>query len=303
MAKFIISTDTCADLPKSFYEENGIQYIILKRILKEQEISECFDKPEEFDAFYDNIKKGDLPTTVQLNPFELKEYFEGILEKEKEGDIIHISLSSGLSTTCINAQSAAEEVNKDLEKAKNKRRVHVVDSLIATLGMGQMIIKLMELRDSGTDTKKALEKILHYRDRQQGWVIMTDLFHLRRGGRISGAKAALGTVLNLRPIIHLSKKGKLPMENKMRGNIKAVKYILARMEKYGEKFDKDFATQTVWVVRTSNSDLYDLLKRSIISTYPNLTIREGIVGPIIGTHLGCGGVCVLWEGAPRLDID
>ena len=136
---------------------------------------------------------------------------------------------------------------------------------------------------------------------------MTDLFHLRRGGRISGVKAAIGTVLNLRPIIHLSKKGKLAIENKMRGNVKAIKYILSRMEKFGEKWAKDhggdFSKSTVWVVRTSKSDLHEMVKSAIKSAYPGVTIKDGIVGPIIGTHLGCGGVAVLFQGAPRLDIE
>jgi len=129
---------------------------------------------------------------------------------------------------------------------------------------------------------------------------MTDLFHLKRGCRISPTKALIGAILNVRPIIHISRRGKLAMENRERGNFKAVKYILSRMEKYGEKFDKNCE---VWIVRTTQSELFELMKDSIRSQYPEVKIRTSIVGPIIGTHLGCGGVGVLFHGAPRLDIE
>ena len=298
---FIVTCDTCADMPKSWYEKNDVPYIIMRRILGGKEINECFDKDSEFDAFYESIKKGDLPTTTQLNPFELKDFFEEIFKKYPDGDIIHVALSSGLSASYNNAVSASNEVNKTLG---GKRKVHIVDSLMGTLGIGAQVEELARVRDEGMTTESALKHIANFRTHQQGWVIMSDLFHLKRGGRISAAKAAIGSVLNIRPIIHISAKGKLAIENKMKGNIKAVKYLVSRMEKYGEKHvGGDFSKSTVWVVRTSKSDLVDLTVASIRAVYPEVKIRHGIVGPIIGTHLGNGGVAVLWNGAPRLDID
>jgi len=300
---FIVSTDNCCDLTKSRLTELGVRCILLKRILGTKESSELFDTAAEFDVFYENLKKGDMPTTTQLNPFELKDFFEGILAREKEGDIVHICLSSGLSATCNNAVLAAKEVNRENEKKGDKRRVHVFDSLMATLGQGEQVEELCRMRDAGISAKDAIAKLEEIRTHQHGWVIMSDLFHLKRGGRISGAKAAIGSVLNIRPIIHLSLKGKLAFENKMRGNQKAIRYVLSRMEKFGEKHSSDFAKSTVWVVRTSQSDIADATRAAIVSAYPGVTIKDAIVGPIIGTHLGCGGVCVLFRGAPRLDID
>jgi len=299
--KFEISADTCCDHRKSYLEEHGVHYIVMKRILNGKEIAEIFDTDEDFDNFYDEIKAGAMPSTTQLNPFELKAYFEDILGKTK-GDLVHVSLSSGLSTTCANAKSAAAEINKALEAKKDARRVYVMDSLMGTLGIAHLIDKFIEFRDAGMDTEAAFDKVMHVRDHQQGWVVMTDLFHLKRGGRISGAAALIGTALKLRPIIHLSAKGKLASENKMSGNAKAIKYILSKMEKYGEKFNKDFATSTIWMVRSSKNELYDQLKDAVLAKYPNVKVNYGIVGPIIGSHLGCGAAAIMWEGAPRLDI-
>jgi len=303
MTNFIVSCDTCADMPKSWYEKNRVQYIIMKRILNGQEIAECFDKDSEFDNFYDGLKKGDLPTTAALNPFELKEYFEGILKSNPSGDIVHVCLSSGLSVTHQSCKSAADEINKTLKG----RKIYIVDSLTGTLAIGAQVCELVELRDKGMKTEEAVATLTKIRDHQQAWLIMTDLFHLKRGGRISPAKAAIGSVLNIRPIIHLSAKGKIAMENKERGNIKAIKYLMSRMEKYGEKWSKEnggnFEKSTIWVVRTSKTDLYDQVLEKIRATYPDVHIKTGIVGAIIGTHLGCGAIGVMWQGAPRLDIE
>lgn len=306
-ANFIVSCDTSADMPRSWYEKNDVKYIIMKRILHGVDIAECFDTDQDFDKFYESLKKGDQPTTTQINPFELKEFFQKLLKDNKTGDIIHIPLSSGLSATCANAQKAADEINADLEKSGSPRRVHVFDSLMGTMGIGQQVLYATEYRDAGMTTAEAIEKLTKLREGQQGWVVMTDLFHLKRGGRISKTAAVFGALLNIRPIVHIGQKGKLAIENKVRGNYKAVKYILSRMEKFGEKWGKengvDFTKSTVWVVRTSQSELFELMKDSIRAQYPEITIKTAIVGPIIGTHLGCGGVAVLFNGGARLDIE
>jgi DegV family protein with EDD domain len=295
---FIISTDSCVDMHKSYLAKHGIHCIIMKRVLDGKEIGELYNSDKEFDKFYERLAKGDKPTTTALNEFELQEHFEEILEKEKEGDIIHIPLSSGLSLTCENAIKAAEEVNKKIKG----RTIHVIDSLIATCGMAQMVDELIEMRDSGKTTKQAIERITELRDHQQGWVIMTDLFHLKRGGRISGAKAVIGSILGVKPIVCINDKGKLAIENKARGNSGAINYILSKIKELGENARDDFKSGTIYAVRTSKSQLFDELKSAVAAKYPTMTVKEAVIGPIIGTHLGCGGAIVLFEGAKRLTV-
>jgi DegV family protein with EDD domain len=295
---FVISADTCADLPKSWYEKNGVFYIIMKRVLNGREIAECFDTDAEFDRFYDGLKRGEMPSTVQINPFEYREHFESILKTHPDADIIHLALSSALSATAANGQGLAREMNAELEKAGRKNRIHVVDTLAATLAQGEQIEELVKLRDSGVETAEAIKLIEEFGKGQQGWVIMTDLFHLKRGGRIKPAAAVIGAVLNIRPIVHLAKRGNLAIENKVRGNFKAVKYLLTQIEKR-----RSGTANTIWVVRTSQSELFDLLKDSIRSAFPELKIRTAIVGPVIGTHLGCGAAAVLFHGSARMDLN
>jgi len=295
---FCISTDSCCDHYKSYLKEHGVRCIVLKRILNGKEFVELYDSDQECDNFYEELKKGAMPTTSLLNTVELQEYFENILKTEAQGDIIHVSLSSGLSATCGNAVKAAEIINKTLKG----RRVYIVDSLIGTHGMSMLVDKLIEMNEAGMPAVAAVKKLEEIRDHQQGWVIMSDLFHLKRGGRIGGFQAAVGSMLGIKPIICLNREGKLAQENKMRGANNAIEYLLSKMEELGVKAGTDFSKQMVYLVRTSKSQLYDDFKTAFLAKYPKAKYTERIVGPIIGTHLGSGGICILFEGARRLDV-
>jgi len=296
--KFIISTDSSADCFKSFLKENNVHCIVMKRILDGKEIGELYDSDAEFENFYVEIKNGAMPTTTQLNSYELHDYFENILKIEKEGDIIHIPLSSGLSGSCENAKVTAAEINKNL----SNRKIYVIDSLHATAGMAMLIHRLIEMRNEGLETLAAIKKIENIRDHQQTWAIVSDLFHLKRGGRIGGVKAALGTLLNIKPIIIVAANGRLVIENKVKGDRKAVNYVLDKVKKLGDDARPDFLDNPIYLFRTSGNERYDLLKQEIKQKYPDAKIKESIVGPIIGTHLGCGCALILFEGAKRLDF-
>ena len=300
---FVISCDSCVDIFKSYLDKKNVHSITMKRVLNGNEISEHYNSTKEFDAFYEAMKKGALPTTVAINPSEMQQHFEEILKKdsqcESSQDIIHLPLSSGLSTTCDNAIKAAAELNKTLKN----RKIHVIDTFGATLTMGYLCEELIELRDKGTSTKDAIKRIEELRDHMQIWIIMTDLFNLKRGGRISGVKATIGTLLKINPIIILNHIGKLAIENKMKGNKHAIDYVLAKMQKLGKDVNKNFDTSTVYVVRTSQSKLYEDTKAAVAKKYPNMKMKEGIVGPIIGSHLGCNSTIVIFEGAKRLEVE
>ena len=298
MNKFIISTDSCVDLFKSYLNERNIYCITMKRILNGREIEEHFDSTKEFECFYDTLEKGEMSTTVAVNPQEAKEHFEEILAKEKIGDIIHIPLSSGLSITCANAEQAAAELNQTLDG----RKIYVVDSFIATHGMAMLVEELIKMRDAGKSTTEAVERIKYLREHIQAWVIMGDLMHLKRGGRISGFKAAIGTLLNVKPIISVNRQGKLCIENKMKGERNAIKYVLDKMQKLGEQESEDFLNNTVYLVRTRENKLFNEFKKAVKEKYPTLRIKESLIGPIIGTHLGCSGAFVIFEGALKVDI-
>ena len=299
MAKFIISTDSSVDLFKSELAKKNVYYIIMKRILDGKEIGEIFDSEKQFDNFYQGIERGERPTTVAINPTEVQEHLEKIIKKEPKGDIIHVSLSSGLSVTYDNAKIAEAAVNKTLKD----RKVVVFDGRVVTAVQAYTINELVRLRDEGKTIDEALEYIQRLCAEIHGWAIIDDLFHLKRGGRISGAKAVLGTILGVKPIICLNHIGKLAIESRAKGIKKAVEAMLTKIEEYGERTHKDFSTSTIYLYRTSKNKIFDSLKVAIKGKYPNIKLVEGIVGPIVGAHIGCSGTVIVYRGDKRLTVE
>lgn len=299
MDKFIISTDSCVDGYKSYLQENNIYCIIMNRICDGDVIGEIYDSEEEFRAFYDSLKSGKLPTTSQLNPFEMKEHFERILAAEPTGDIIHLPLSSGLSKTCENCKTAADELNKTL----SGRKIYVVDSLSASLGMGMLVDRLIEMRDGGMPASEAVVKIKDIRDRQQIWTVVDNLFHLKRGGRLSGFKATVGSLLNLKPIMIVTSKGKLAVERTIKGKSKAVGYLVSKLEELGANAGIDYTKHPVYILHSFNEALFAAFESALKQKFPNILIKKGVVGPVIGTHVGEGLIGIVFEGSKRLDLD
>jgi DegV family protein with EDD domain len=177
MPKFIISTDSCADLFKSYLRENGVHCTLLERITNGVTTRELYDNFLEYEKFYKGLRSGSLPTTSQLSEFEIGEYFQTILDTVPTGDIIHVALSSGLSSTCENARRAAEKLNEKLPD----RKIYIFDSLGASLTMGQIVKRLISLRDKDVATTEAIKIAEDIRDHQQVWIYQNSLLHLRRG--------------------------------------------------------------------------------------------------------------------------
>jgi len=297
MTKFIISTDSCADFLKSEMLEHNVYCLPIKRIHGDKVYEEIYDTEKEFDGFYEGIKSGKLSSTSQTNPEEFLQYFNALLSEEKEGDIIHVTLSSGISGTYNCAVLASNEINETL----NSRKIYIVDSLLATVGQMMLIDKLLEI--NGTiDAEKAVKVIEQLRDNQHSFFMVDDLNHLKRGGRISATKALLGTILGVKPILTFNRQGKIVPCAKAKGNAKAIKTILELAEKNKDPKNPEFVNTTVYLVRTSKSETYENLKNAVIIAYPKAIIKEAVVGPVVGTHLGCGAVGFVFAGQIRLDI-
>ena len=257
---------------------------------------ELYDSQEEYDAFYENLRKGALPTTSQLNSYELEEYFLKILGKEKEGDIIHMPLSSGISGTCDNARASADKINKTL----NGRKIHIADSLGATSAMAQLMLRLIEFRNEGLSASEALVKFEYLRDCQNVFILADDLFHLKRGGRISGFKAAVGSLLKIKPIMVFNDKGKLSIDTAVKGTKKAIQYLLDKIEQLNG--GTDFCQRPLMLTHSCAYELRDEFEAAFKKRFQNAVIEKGIVGPAIGTHLGSGAIGFAFTGEKRLKV-
>ena len=261
-----------------------VPYIIVKRVLDGEEIEDMYDSREELDAFYESLKT-QRPTTTALNTQEFEEFFSKIMD-ERPGDIIHVCLSSGLSLTYDNAVKAIPT----LKKKYPDRKVHVIDSRSATTGQGLQVDRLIELRDSGVSTEDAIKIAEELKINVHIWAMISDLGHLKRGGRISGAKAMIGTVLGVKPILHVAKSGKIAIENKMKGTKNAVNYIIEKIVEHGDMKNDDFLDSTLYLIQTTESDNFTELKKQVTQRFPTLNIKEAIIGPVVGSHVG-GSAC------------
>lgn len=290
MKEFVIVTDTTTDLPRDYVQKHHLYMMSLPYTL--EGTSYTWEKPMPVKEFYDKMRAGSLPTTSQANPEEAALLYESILQ-ENDVDILHIAFSSGLSGSFNSCRIAAADV---CEKYPNHRIV-VVDSLAATLGQGLLVYKAVQLKESG----KSLDEITAWVEENKYHLVhnftVDDLFHLHRGGRLSKTAAIVGTMINLKPVLHVDDEGHLVMLSKVRGRKKSLIGLVDCMEKQlGDWKDKND------IIFISHGDcpedaqfVADLIKERF--GYENFMI--GYIGATIGAHSGPGTVALFYMGDHR----
>ena len=297
MASFIISTDNSADFFKSDMEKKGIYCVPLKRILENQTFTEIYDSDEEYDAFYKELDQGHLSTTSPVTPEQFEKHFAKILAAHKTGDIIHVPLSSNMSECYKNAVETAAKMNPTLKN----RKIYVFDSLTCTSGINMLLDRLMEMRET-TPAERALIILEGLRDTQQLFFIVDDLAHLVRGGRLKASKAFIGSLMGIKPILIMNRKGWPTVETSVKGSRKALKFLVKQTEKRAENKKETYDGKPIYLMRTNDTEQYTELKKLVEKKYPKAIIKENKIGPIIGTHTGSGTVGILFQGKARLDV-
>jgi DegV family protein with EDD domain len=290
MKDFVISTDTTADLPADYIQKHGLRIMTLPYTL--EGITYTWENPMPVKEFYDKMRGGSLPTTSQVNPEEAFSLCEQII-KEEDVDILHICFSSGMSGSYNNCMIAAAEL---AEKYPN-HRVAIVDSLGATLGEGLLVHKAVMMKEAG----KSMDEIIEWLEANKLHLVhnftVDDLFHLHRGGRLSKTAAVLGTMINLKPVLHVDDEGHLVMLSKVRGRKKSLIGLVECMEKQiGSYKDQND------IVFISHGDcpedaqfVADLIKERLGLD----TFLIDYVGPTIGAHSGPGTVALFYMGEYR----
>lgn len=289
MNKFIITSDTTADLPKDYVEKNEIGILPMSFQMEGKDYSG--DEELDIKEFYDKMRNGLMPTTSQINPTQAKSKFEEYL---KNGyDVLHISFSSGLSGSYNNTRIASIELN---DEYKNKKVV-VIDSLSVSLGEGFLVNKALELRNEG----KSIDEVAMWLEENKIKVCqhftVNDLNHLYRGGRVSRATAILGSVIGVKPIIHVDNEGKLIPIAKVRGRKQSLTKLIDNMEKTIGSYKSE--NKTVFI---SHGDAYEeavALGERIKEKFGVESIMISPIGPVIGSHSGPGTVAVFFMGEKR----
>ena len=295
MNSFVITCCSTVDLPKEYFEKNNIPYACYHYIIDGEEYNDDLGQSIPYPEFYQRIAAGSMPTTSQINISEFMAFFEPFLQEGK--DILHISMSSGISGTCNSAMNAKEEL---LAKYP-ERTIKVVDSLAASSGYGLFLDKLVEMRDAG----KSLEEIYLFAEdnklKLQHWFFSTDLTHFKRGGRISATAATLGNILNLCPLMNVDYVGKLIVRQKIRGKKKVIVEIVNKMIELADG-GKDYNGKCFISCSACEEDarkVADLVE----ATFPNLNgkVKINSIGAVIGSHTGPGTVALFFWGEKRVN--
>ena len=212
MKRFLIVTDSTTDLPKSYYEEKQIPVVALSYVMDGVTYKDGDGLSDK--EFFDKIREGSMPTTSQINPELAREALEPLL---KEGnDILYLCFTSGLSGSYNSVRLAAEELMEEYEE----RKLIVIDTLCASMGEGLLLYKAVELRDQGKTMEEIAEWVENNKLNICHDVTIDDLHHLHRGGRVSKTSAVIGSIIKIKPIIHVDEEGKLIVIGKERGRKK-----------------------------------------------------------------------------------
>jgi len=289
MTDYIITSDNMGDLPEEYVREHGLLLMSLTYLLEGVSYNE--DHPLPYQEFYAKMRSGSMPTTSQINPEEAKEKFREFLKVNKR--IIHIAFSSGLSGTCGSVGIAARELMEEDPEC----RITVVDSLAASLGQGLLVHKALEQQKKGLSYEEMVQWLEEYRFHVCHNFTVDDLFHLYRGGRVSKAAAVVGTMINLKPLLHVDNEGKLIPVGKVRGRKKSLTALVDAMEKqvgsWREKND---------VVFISHGDCIEdaeFVKKLVEQRFGIHNFIINPVGPTIGAHSGPGTLALFYMGDVR----
>ncbi len=290
METFKIITNTTADLPLEYINENQLGLVYFNYIM--DGVSYGKDKELDWREFYRMMREeGKMPTTSQVNPQQYKEYFKEFLKENK--NLLYISFSSGLSGSCQNATLAANEL---MEEEKDCHIV-VIDSKCASMGEGLFVYKAVQMWGKGMSmeetAKKLRELVLHLTH----VFTVDDLNHLYRGGRVSKATAVVGTIAGIKPILHVDDEGHLIPLNKVRGRKKSLNALVDYMEeKVVGYLDRN---DMVFISHGDAIEDAEYVKAEVEKRFGIKNFMLNHIGPTIGAHSGPGTIALFFEGSSR----
>ena len=290
MAGFKIISDSTSDLPLDLVTELDVHIIPMVYTIDGQDFTNSpADTDETAHAFYEKLRGGKMPTTTQINMDTYKENFSPYL---KQGlDILYICFSSGLSSSYNSALIAVSDLKEDFPE----RKIVVIDSLCASLGEGLFVYHAAMQKKSGKNLAETAAWLEENRSCLAHWFTVEDLNHLKRGGRLSSAAALVGTMLNIKPVLHVDNEGHLVPVEKIRGRRNSLDALVDHMAKTAI----DPAEQIVFI---SHGDALDDAKYVQKRVEAKLGVKSFVInpiGPVIGTHSGQGTIALFYLGKNR----
>ena len=240
--------------------------------------------------FYAALREGKMSSTMQVNTFEFVSFVEPFLAAGE--DVLHICFSSGLSGTYASVAAGAEE----LKEKYPERRLIVVDSLAASLGEGLLVYYADENRKKGMSLEENARWLEENKLHLCHWFTVDDLMFLHRGGRVSKTSAVLGSLLGIKPVLHVDDEGHLIMMSKVRGRQAAIQALVKKMK---ETAIGDVKEQTIFICHGDCMEDAKKLEELVRSEMGCRTFLIGYTGTVIGSHSGPGTLALFFLGSHR----
>lgn len=286
---FSIVTDSGCDMPKAYYAAHGVELVSLGFTMDNVNYEgESGEKISEQD-FYAKLRAGSMPTTYQVTAEQARTHIEPLLRAGN--DVLVLTFSSGLSGTSGSFSVAC----RDLAKEYPERKIRVVDTLCASMGQGLLLDYVIRKADEGASLNNTANyaetiklQICHH-------FTVDNLFHLKRGGRVSGATAIIGSMLKIKPIMHVDDEGKLKAIGKAMGRKKALTRLVENMVAVADMTEND----PIFISHGDCIDDVEYVKGLIAEKFPKNPITIHYIGSVIGTHSGCGTLAIFHKGTHR----
>ena len=288
--RFQIVTDSSCDLPQALADELGLAVLPLHVLIGEHTYANYLDGREiGFKEFYDKLRNGERATTSAVNVSEFTAVMEG---KLKEGlDILFIGFSSGLSTTYQSGAIACDE----LREKYPERKLIAIDSLCASLGEGLLLYLAAKKQQSGASMDEVADYVRETIPHLCHWFTVNDLMHLKRGGRVSATAALLGTMLQIKPVMHVDDEGHLIPVSKVRGRRQSLDALVQKMEETAIQP----ADQTVFISHGDCLADAEYVANRVREKFGVKNIYINFIGPVIGAHSRPGTVALFFIGEHR----
>ena len=287
MPNYQIITDSVCDLPKDMLAELKVKTAPLHLLFRGESLEDSVG--QGLKEIYDGMRAGEAPTTAAANPQGWAEVMEPVLAAGE--DLLVLGFSSGLSTTYQSAVIAAQE----LEEKYPQRKIRVVDTLSAALGQGLLVWYTCKMRDKGLSLEELAEWVEENKFHICHWFTVDDLMHLKRGGRVSAATALVGTMLQIKPVLHVDDNGKLVSMVKARGRKASIEALVKKLDELGEGYDNS----TVFVCHGDCPEEAAKLKALLLQRPGVKEVFVGALGAVIGAHAGPGTLAVFFMGKHR----
>jgi DegV family protein with EDD domain len=285
----VLFLDTDCELWWTTAKELGFQMIKMPYTLDGKEYYYDSGETTDFKHFYRRMREGSVPVTSALNSENYKEIFEPYFKAGEE--ILYIAFSSELSGTFQCYEAAVKELSAKYPKAK----ITKFDTLNISMGAGLLAYLAAKFFNAGHTVAETVEYLNEIVGKVAVRFIVDDMVYLKRGGRISAAKAFLGTVMKIKPVLKVTEDGKLDVCAKVNGSKKAISYLV---DEITNGLNRDISAPVV-IVNADCEEAAAELKQKILSVFPDIEIWEQPVGPVIGAHCGPGTIGLIYMSSHR----